>query len=202
VDLSTGERERTLPGHVMSQYAISANGNKVLFTSSGNRAGDGIWIADLDHRSVARQLTHGSEFRAFFGGPGEIIYLPGCLRGCRYLLHDRDTKFCESFRELIESGSVKPIRLPARSPNLNSYAERWVRSVKEECLSKFILFGESSLRRALQQYMLHYHEERNHQGKENRILFPSQTKARRKEGAVRCRERLGGLLRYYEREAA
>jgi putative transposase len=126
----------------------------------------------------------------------------GCLRGCRYLLHDRDTKFCESFRELIESGSVKPIRLPARSPNLNSYAERWVRSVKEECLAKLILFGESSLRRALQQYLLHYHEERNHQGKENRILFPFQTRARRKEGAVRCRERLGGLLKYYEREAA
>jgi len=126
----------------------------------------------------------------------------GSLRGCRYLLHDRDTKFCESFRELIESGSVNPLRLPARSPNLNSYAERWVRSVKEECLAKLILFGESSLRRALQQYLLHYHEERNHQGKENRILFPFQTKARRKEGAVRCRERLGGLLKYYEREAA
>jgi len=126
----------------------------------------------------------------------------GSLRGCRYLLHDRDTKFCESFRELIESGSVNPLRLPARSPNLNSYAERWVRSVKEECLAKLILVGESSLRRALHQYLLHYHEERNHQGKENRILFPSQTKARRKEGAVRCRERLGGLLKYYEREAA
>jgi len=126
----------------------------------------------------------------------------GSLRGCRYLLHDRDTKFCESFRELIESGSVKPLRLPARSPNLNSYAERWVRSVKEECLAKLILVGESSLRRALQQYLLHYLEERNHQGKENRILFPSQTKTRRKEGAVRCRERLGGLLKHYEREAA
>lgn len=126
----------------------------------------------------------------------------GCLRGCHYLLHDRDTKFCESFRELIESGSVKPIRLPARSPNLNSYAERWVRSVKEECLAKLILFGESSLRRALQQYLLHYHEERNHQGKENRILFPFQTKAKRKDGAVRRRERLGGLLKYYEREEA
>jgi len=126
----------------------------------------------------------------------------GWLRGCRYLLHDRDTKFCESFRELIESGSVNPIRLPARSPNLNSYAERWVRSVKEECLAKLILFGESSLRRALEQYLLHYHEERNHQGKGNRILFPFQTKARRKEGAVQCRERLGGRLRYYEREAA
>ena len=112
----------------------------------------------------------------------------GCLRGCRYLLHDGDAKFCQSFRELIKTGSVNPLRLPARSPNLNSYAERWVRSVKEECLAKLILFGESSLRRALQQYLLHYHEERNHQGKENRILFPFQTKARRKEGTVRCRE--------------
>src|SRR5215467_4619732 len=126
----------------------------------------------------------------------------GCLTGCHYLLHDRDTKFCESFRELIESGSVNPLRLPARSPNLNAYAERWVRSVKEECLAKLILFGESSLRRALQQYLLHYHEERNHQGKGNHILFPSQTETRRDMGAVRCRERLGGLLKYYEREAA
>jgi len=77
-----------------------------------------------------------------------------------------------------------------------------VRSVKEECLAKRILFGESSLRRALQQYLLHYHEERNHRRKENRILFPFQTKARINEGAVQCRERLGGLLNYYEREAA
>src|SRR5262249_16404975 len=123
----------------------------------------------------------------------------GCLRGCRYLLHDRDTKFCESFRELIESGSVNPLRLPARSPNLNSYAERWVRSVKEECLAKLILVGESSLRRALQQYLLHYHEERNHQGKGNRILFHSQREARRNIGAVQCRERLGGVLKYYIR---
>ena len=56
--------------------------------------------------------------------------------------------------------------------------------------------------RALQQYLVHYHEERNHQGKDNRILFPSQPETRRNEGAVRCRERLGGLLKYYEREAA
>ena len=88
------------------------------------------------------------------------------------MLHDGDTKFCTSFRELIESGSIKTIRLPARSPNLNSFAERWVRLVKENCLSKLILFGERSLQRALQQYVAHDHEERNHQGKENLILFP------------------------------
>ena len=85
---------------------------------------------------------------------------------------------------------------------MNLYAERWVRSVKEECLSRLILAGESSLRRALQQYIVHYHEKRNHQGKENRILFPSRPEARRNMGAVRCRDRLGGLLKYYEREAA
>ena len=121
----------------------------------------------------------------------------------RYLLHDRDAKFCESFRELIRTGSVNPLRLPARSPNLNSFAERWVRSVKEECLSRLILFGERSLRRALRQHVVHYHEERNHQGKENLILFPLATEgARNRKAAVRCRERLGGLLKYYERGAA
>jgi transposase InsO family protein len=77
----------------------------------------------------------------------------GALRDCRYLLHDRDTKYTQSFRAIIASGRVEPLVLPARSPNLNAYAERWVRSVKEECLSKVILFGERSLRRALSEYV-------------------------------------------------
>ena len=68
----------------------------------------------------------------------------GALRDCRYLLHDRDAKSTQSFRAIIASGRVEPLMLPARSPNLNAYAERWVRSVKEECLSKVILFGERS----------------------------------------------------------
>jgi putative transposase len=125
----------------------------------------------------------------------------GALRDCRYFLHDRDTKFTRSFRAVIASGRVKPLALPARSPNLNAYAERWVRSVKEECLSKVILFGERSLRRALSNYVDHFHAERNHQGKGNVLLFP-RVADRQREGPVRCRERLGGLLRYYHREAA
>jgi putative transposase len=125
----------------------------------------------------------------------------GALRDCRYLLHDRDTEFTRSFRAIIASGRVEPLALPARSPNLNAYAERWVRSVKEECLSKVILFGERSLRRALSDYVDHFHAERNHQGKGNVLLFPRDTD-RHREGLVRCRERLGGLLRYYHREAA
>src|SRR5690242_6450273 len=96
----------------------------------------------------------------------------GCLRQHRYVLHDRDSKFCTEFRETLAAGGVKCLRLPPRSPNLNAFAERWVRSVKEECLSKLVLFGEASLKRALTQFQEHYHEERNHQGKENKLLFP------------------------------
>jgi transposase InsO family protein len=125
----------------------------------------------------------------------------GALRDCRYLLHDRDTKYTQSFRAIIASGGVEPLVLPARSPNLNAYAERWVRSVKEECLSKVILFGERSLRRALSEYVEHFHAERNHQGRGNVLLFPRGTNIRR-DRPVRCRERLAGLLRYYHREAA
>ena len=85
----------------------------------------------------------------------------GQLNGCRYVLHDRDAKFCAEFRETLTAGGVKGLRPPPRSPNWNAFAERWVRSVKEECLSHLILFGERSLRRALIQFQEHYHEERN-----------------------------------------
>ena len=125
----------------------------------------------------------------------------GALRDCRYLLHDRDTKFTRSVRAVLRSGRVELLALPARSPNLNAYAERWVRSVKEERLPKVILFGERSLRRALSDYVEHFHAERNHQGKGSTCSFPRDTH-RRREGPVRCRERLGGLLRYYHQKAA
>jgi putative transposase len=131
------------------------------------------------------------------------VTMEGCgiLRDSRYLLHDRDTKFTQSFRAIIESGDVEPLMLPARSPNLNAYAERWVRSVKEECLSKVILFGERSLRHALTEFVEHYHCERNHQGKDNVLLFPRARPASH-ERPVQCRERLGGLLRHYHQDAA
>jgi putative transposase len=125
----------------------------------------------------------------------------GALGDCRYLLHDRDTKYTASFLAIIKSGHVKTLRLPGRSPNLNAFSERWIRSVKEECLSKVILFGENSLRRTMREYVAHYHAERNHQRKSNILLFPRATETRR-GGPVECRERLGGLLRYYHRDAA
>jgi putative transposase len=123
------------------------------------------------------------------------------VRDSRYLLHDRDSKYTASFLAIIESVHAKTLRLPARSPNLNAYSERWVRSAKEECLSKLILFGERSLRRAVREYVAHYHAERNHQGKSNVLLFPQVAETRCGK-AVECRERLGGLLRYYHRDAA
>jgi hypothetical protein len=125
---------------------------------------------------------------------------PGCLRGCRYVRHHRDAKFCAAFDDVLRSKGVRCLRLPPQSPNLNAFAERWVRSVKEECLSKLILFGEGSLRHALDEFIEHFHMERNHQGKGDMLLFPAartNTSGRR----IKCRTRLGGLLCYYSRAA-
>jgi putative transposase len=107
-----------------------------------------------------------------------------------------------AFQQLIDAAGVTRVPLPPRSPNLNAYAERWVRSVKEECLSRLILCGEASLRHALTQYVEHFHHERNHQGKGNMRLFPTVKQDAAFEGSIRCRERLGGVLQYYVREAA
>src|SRR4029077_20041574 len=126
----------------------------------------------------------------------------GFLAGKRYLLHDRDSKYCASFCELIEAEKIRTLALPPRSPNLNAFAERWVRSVKEECLSSLILFGEHSLKRALHHYEMHYHLERNHQGKDNLLLFPRSNRPMLQRGKVQRRERLGGLLKFYESGAA
>src|SRR5262249_4656866 len=118
------------------------------------------------------------------------------LRACRYLRHDRDSKFCASFKDALRSEGVSCLALPPQSPNLNAFAERWVRSVRQECLSKLILFGEGALQHALNEFIEHFQLERNHQGKGNVLRFPTAmtTTSGRHIG---CSERLGGLLRYY-----
>jgi transposase InsO family protein len=126
----------------------------------------------------------------------------GFLSPGQYLIHDRDSKYCLAFQQRIDAAGVTRIPLPPRSPNLNAFAERWVRSVKEEALSRLILFGEAALRHVLHEYVAHYHHERNHQGKGNMVLFPTMSQATARQDSVQCRERLGGLLKYYEREAA
>ncbi len=126
----------------------------------------------------------------------------GFLSPGQYLIHARDTKFCAAFQQIIDDAGIERVVLPPRSPNLNAYAERWVRSVKEECLARLILFGEASLHHALAQYVAHFHHERNHQGKGNVLLFPAVSQETERQGPMPCRARLGGLLQYYTREAA
>ena len=112
----------------------------------------------------------------------------------RHLLHDRDARFCAAFDAIPDRVGIKAMMLPPRSPNLNAYCERWVKSVKSEVVSKMILFGEGSLRHCLEKYVAHFHTERNHQGKENVILFPGpRDRIGESSGEIRTRERLGGL---------
>jgi putative transposase len=125
----------------------------------------------------------------------------GILNGKRYLIHDRDPLFTVEFVNLLAGVGVESVKLPPRSPNLNAHAERFVRSIKESCLDRLILFGEESLRTAMQNFVVHYHTERHHQGLGNRLLRPEPSHVR-STGAVQRRERLGGMLNYYYRSAA
>jgi putative transposase len=141
---------------------------------------DGHWVEQL-----ARNLTDLED---------------GFLRGSRYLIHDRDPLFTRAFEVTLESAGVQPVRLPARSPNLNAYAERFVRSIKSECLAQIIPLGERHLRQTVTEYVEHYHRERNHQGIDNELIDPH-AEDYSGSGPIKCRERLGGLLRHYQRAA-
>jgi putative transposase len=125
----------------------------------------------------------------------------GFLSGKRYVLMDRDTKFGESYRGILEEAGTKPVRLPPRSPNCNANLERFRRSLRAECLDRMIFFGEHSLLQAITDFLEHFHQERNHQGLGNRLIEPG-VEVGQSTGTVACRERLGGLLRYYYRAAA
>jgi transposase InsO family protein len=127
--------------------------------------------------------------------------IDGFVKDKRYVLMDRDSHFSCAFRSILKDAGVEPVRLPARSPNLNSYVERFHRSLKEECLERMIFFGERSLRNAVGQFLSHFHSERNHQGLGNKIIEPGE-EVGLTSGETQCRERLGGLLKYYYRDAA
>jgi putative transposase len=142
---------------------------------------DGRWM-----KQIARNLTDVED---------------GFLNDKRFLIMDRDGKFTEEFCEILRGEGVEAVKLPPRSPNLNPHLERFIKSIKGEALSKMIFFGENSLRRAVSQYLLHFHAERNHQGLDNRLIDVG-VEVGRRHGELQCRERLGGLLRYYYREAA
>ena len=124
----------------------------------------------------------------------------GFLLGMRHLVLDRDPVFMAAFRKLLMDSGVKVIRLPARSPNLKGYVERFVLSIKSECLDRIVPLGENHLRWGVRQYVLHYHAERPHQGLDGALLEGGE-RTDSAEGEVRCRDRVGGMLRFYYRKA-
>jgi transposase InsO family protein len=124
----------------------------------------------------------------------------GFLRGMDYLILDRDPLHTAAFRDVLRNSAVQPVLLPTRSPNLNAFAERFVRSIKSECVDRFVPLGEHHLRAGVRAFLAHYHEERPHQGLDNKLLAPKIPS--REAGPVRCRTRLGGVLKFDHREAA
>ena len=170
------------PFGLMTYYVlffIQIKTKKVIIPGITAHPNDG-WMSQ-----VARNLT---------GGDCE-------LENARYLIHDRDTKYTTQFDAIMQTSGINPIKLLPMSPNLNAFAERWVKSVKSEILEKQVLFGKKSLQYVLREYVAHYHKERNHQGLDNTIPFPSD-KVGNIQGNIKCNERLGGLLKYYYRDAA
>ncbi|HET8938920.1 MAG TPA: integrase core domain-containing protein [Polyangiales bacterium] len=102
---------------------------------------------------------------------------------------------------MLKNSGVRPVRLPSRSPNLNAYAERWIGSARRECLAKVIPLGERHLHKLVFEFVAHYHAERNHQSLGNNLIAPRNENAAN-SGRVIRRQRLGGVLNYYHREAA
>jgi transposase InsO family protein len=124
-------------------FFIELSTRRVHIAGISARA-NGLWM-----NQIARNLTDAED---------------GLLKGKRYLIHDRDPLFTEEFLATLTEAGIESARLPPRSPNLNSYAERFVRSIKESCLDRMILFGEGSLRTTVREFVARYHTERNHQG--------------------------------------
>ena len=161
-------------------FLIDLSTRKVELAGLAKQA-NGLWIGQ-----VARNLSDAED---------------GFLRGKRYLIHDRDPLFTAEFVETLGTIGVQSVKLPPRSPNLNAHAERFVRTIKESCLERMILFGEASLRNAIREFVEHYHRERNHQGLGNRLIMEDEFCAAY-SGAIQRRQRLGGMLNYYYRQAA
>jgi len=165
-------------------FVIDIGSRRVHIAGISNQP-SGAWMTQ-----IARNLTD---------------YFDGFLRGTRHMILDRDPLYTRAFRSTLAESGVNIVRLPARSPDLNAFAERFVLSMKSECLDRVIPLGERHLRHLLAEYVEHYHTERNHQslGNElNELIEPVPANTNAGEGVVLRRARLGGMLSYYHREAA
>ena len=124
------------------------------------------------------------------------------LLNAKFIIHDRDSKYTTQFFKYLSTSGIRPLKLPAKSPNLNAFAERFVRSLKEECLKHFILWSVDSVRHVVSEYIEFHNHERNHQGIKNEIPFPDEKFNPESKSKILRKKRLGGLLNYYYRKAA
>ena len=138
---------------------------------------DGKWM-----KQIARNLTDP---------------IDGFLKDKKFLIHDWDPLFTKDFKSILRAGGVKCVKTTVACPNMNPFVERFIRSIKSECLNKMLIFGEAHLRHLVSEYMEHYHTERPHQGIGNNIIAPLP----QGNGKIVCHERLGGLLKSYRRAA-
>jgi putative transposase len=190
-----------------SQTLLRTDGSGRLLTTEARRSKGltrylVLFFIDLSTRKVAIAgiASHANGLWMSQVGRNATDALDGILTGKRFLIHDRDPLFTAEFQSILKSVGIDCLKLPPRSPNLNAYAERFVRSIKESCLNRLILFGEPSLRRAIREFVTHYHRERNHQGLTNRLIVPNaickpQDPFAAANGSVAC-------LNYYFRLAA
>ena len=122
----------------------------------------------------------------------------GFLKEKRYLIHDRDSLFTKRFAEILKTVGIETLKISPKNPNMTPYAERFVRTIKSECLDKILIFGEAHLRYCIEQYCLYYHHRRPHQGLDNNMIEPL---PQVKDGKIVLEQQIGGLLKSYRRVA-
>ncbi len=161
-----------------------------------------FFVIDLASRRVQIAGIHHRPNGAWMAQQARNLTDPDndLMAGKRLLIHDRDPLFTDHFRRTLGAAGIRCLRTPKQSPNLNAYAERFVWSIKHECLNKMILFGEAHVRHVINEYLEHYNFERPHQGLGNTTITPRGDPP--PHGLIACRQRLGGLLKSYHREAA
>ncbi len=206
------------PSTVPADDFYAARGEELLRLDPSQGIGPGRLVFEPETKIIGPgRLVFGPEKKLI--GPGRLVLeLATEVIGSGRLVFEPETEVIGSGRLMFEPGtsptrtfetgakhlyssSVQPIKLPPRSPSLNAYAERFVRSIKEECPDRVVVLGENHLRFLVQGYVEHHHDERNHQGLDNQLLSRAPPAASQ-EVVVQRRERIGGLLNYYHREAS
>jgi transposase InsO family protein len=167
-----------------------------VWTASGLATFYVLFVIELDTRRARLVGITRNPNDTWMGHAGERA--AGLLRGRRFLICDGDAKFRYRFKIVLEAAGIRLVKTPYQAPNANAHAERFVRSIKHECLDRVIVFCEAHLRRVIEEYLERYNRERNHQGIGNELIEGG---AAVEGGNIECRERLGGLLKYYRRAA-